>query len=86
MIYNLVKKFRSAGSVLYKKRKCAKPVPTEEILDEIGHRLEKSRTKSSRRVAQQVGVSQFFSDMRYQTIKIGSISEKELRRVCWIYR
>ncbi|KAJ4436389.1 hypothetical protein ANN_19021 [Periplaneta americana] len=51
MIYNLVKKFRTAGSVLDKKRICVKRVLTE-ILDEIGHRLERSST-SSCRVAQQ---------------------------------
>ncbi|XP_069698769.1 uncharacterized protein [Periplaneta americana] len=58
MIYNLVKKVRTTGSVLDKKRTCVKRVLTEEILDEIGHRLERSPTISSRRVAQQIGVSQ----------------------------
>ena len=58
MIYNyLVKKFLTTGSVLDKKRTYVKGVLTEEMLDEIGHRLERSPTKSSRRIAQQVEVS-----------------------------
>ncbi|KAJ4449871.1 hypothetical protein ANN_01277 [Periplaneta americana] len=71
MIYNLVKKFRATESVLDKKRTCVKRVLTEEMLDEIVHRLERSPTTSSRRVAQQIGVSQS-SVMRVQ--KHGSTS------------
>ncbi|KAJ4431066.1 hypothetical protein ANN_19659 [Periplaneta americana] len=52
MIYNLVKKFRTTCSILDEKVICVKRVLTEEMLDEIGYRLERSRT-SSRRVAQQ---------------------------------
>ncbi|KAJ4434887.1 hypothetical protein ANN_23458 [Periplaneta americana] len=69
MIYNLVKKFRITGSVLDKKRTCVKRVFTEEMLDEIGHRLERSPTASSRRVAQQmhskkqIGESRVVSDI-----------------------
>ncbi|KAJ4438123.1 hypothetical protein ANN_14062 [Periplaneta americana] len=50
---NLVKKFRTTESVLDNKRTWVKRVLTEEMLDEIGHRLERSPTTSSRRVAQQ---------------------------------
>ncbi|KAJ4436824.1 hypothetical protein ANN_16956 [Periplaneta americana] len=58
MVYNLVKKFRATRSVLDKKRTCVKRVLSEEMLNEIGHRLERSPTTSSRCVAQQVEVSQ----------------------------
>ncbi|KAJ4430679.1 hypothetical protein ANN_19270 [Periplaneta americana] len=58
MIYNLVKKFHTTGSVLDKKRTCMKSVLTEKMSDEIGHRLDRSPTTSSCHVAQQVGVSQ----------------------------
>ena len=79
IIYNLIKKFRTTGSVLDTTRICVKGVLTEKMLDEIGHRLERSPKKPSRRVAKQVGVSQS-SVMRYRTIEIGAISENELRR------
>ncbi|KAJ4433409.1 hypothetical protein ANN_15668 [Periplaneta americana] len=52
------KEIRTSGSVLVKKRTYVKRVLTEETLDEIGYRLQRSATTSSRRVAQQVGVSQ----------------------------
>ncbi|KAJ4436458.1 hypothetical protein ANN_19091 [Periplaneta americana] len=51
IVYNLVKKFHTTESVLDKKGTCVKRVLTE-MLDEIGHRIERSPT-SFRRVAQQ---------------------------------
>ena len=57
IIYNLVRNFVQ-GSVLDKKRTCVKPVLSEEMLYETGHRLETNFTKLSHRVAQQAGVSQ----------------------------
>ncbi|KAJ4442584.1 hypothetical protein ANN_04172 [Periplaneta americana] len=41
ILANLVQKFRTTGSILDKKRTCVKRVLTEEMLDEIGHRLER---------------------------------------------
>ena len=55
MIYSLVRTFRSTASVLDMKRTCVKHVLTEEVLDEISHRLERSPEKSTLRAVQQVG-------------------------------
>ena len=79
MIYNLVKKFRTTGSVLKNERTCVKRVLTEEMLDEIGHRLERSPMKSSYHVAQQVGVSQ--SSVIRDTKLL--ILEPFQRKSCW---
>jgi inhibitor of nuclear factor kappa-B kinase subunit alpha len=56
-IFKLVKKVRSTGSVLDKKYSRQNAVLTEEVLDEIGARLEHSPPKSLARLAQEVKVS-----------------------------
>ncbi|KAJ4433093.1 hypothetical protein ANN_15350 [Periplaneta americana] len=64
-----------------KKRTCVKSVLTEEMLDEIGHRLERSPTASSRRVAQQGGVSQP-SEIREKLFGLsGSFSTDHVHRL-----
>ncbi|XP_021921345.1 uncharacterized protein LOC110830569 isoform X2 [Zootermopsis nevadensis] len=57
MIERLVKKFRSTGSVLDKKKNRKRSVLTEEKLDEIGALLEKSPRQSLASLAAQSGVS-----------------------------
>ncbi|KAJ4448627.1 hypothetical protein ANN_00017 [Periplaneta americana] len=56
-IQRLVSKSRETGSVLDKKRRQPRTVLTEETLDNIGHALENSPTKSLRRLSQQMGIS-----------------------------
>jgi hypothetical protein len=57
MILRLVKKVRSTGSFLNKKYTRQNAVLNEEMLDEIGARLEHSPHKSLARSAQQAQVS-----------------------------
>jgi hypothetical protein len=57
MILRLVKKVHSTGSFLDKKCTRQTAVLTEEVLDEIGARLERSPRKSLARFAQQAQVS-----------------------------
>jgi hypothetical protein len=57
MILRLVRKVRSTGSLLDKKYTRQNAVLTEEMLDEIGARLEQSPRKSLARKAQQAQIS-----------------------------
>jgi transposase len=57
-IHAIVNKVRQTGSLLNKKRAVSKRrVLTEEKLDEIGARLERSPRKSFRLIAQETGIS-----------------------------
>ncbi|KAJ4442475.1 hypothetical protein ANN_04061 [Periplaneta americana] len=76
MIYTLVKKFRTTGSVLDKKRTY---VLTEEMLDEIGHQLERNPMTSSYCVAQQVGVHSLQYDPKEN--KWGKVAPMTTRRL-----
>ncbi|KAJ4434531.1 hypothetical protein ANN_23093 [Periplaneta americana] len=82
MLYNLVKTFRTTRSVLVKKRTYVKRVLTEEMLDEIGHQLERSLASSSRRVAQQVGVSQSSVIMTKHKFHLSGYVDTQNSRYC----
>ena len=56
-VRKLVMKFRNSGSLLDKKPKRKRRVLTEEKLDEICARLEKTRYKSLRCLAEETGIS-----------------------------
>ena len=56
-VHNLYNKFQATGRVEPKKQYKPRSVLTEETLDDIGHRLEQSPSKSRRCLSQQVGIS-----------------------------
>lgn len=55
----LVNKLRDTGSILDKKRNVKRRVLTEDKLDDIGERLERSPKKSLRRLAQETEISKY---------------------------
>ena len=56
-IHEIVKKFKTNGSVANKKRNHKRTILTDETLDEVGASLERTPTKSIPKLAQQVGIS-----------------------------
>lgn len=56
-VHNLFKKWRETGSVLNKKKNRVKTVLTEDTLEDMQARLQVSPRKSSRRLAQECGIS-----------------------------
>ncbi|KAJ4451976.1 hypothetical protein ANN_03460 [Periplaneta americana] len=75
-----VNKFLTIRSVLDKKRTCVKRVLIEEMLYEIGHRLERSPTTSSRPCSLAGRGVTDFSDKRYETIKIKTLTIRVVQR------
>ena len=55
-VHEIVKKFKTTGSVANKKQNRKHTVLAEETLDEIGASLERTPTKSIPKLAQQVGI------------------------------
>ena len=51
------KRFKETGAVKSRKVNCQQPVLTDEILDEIGERLEHIPQKSLKHLSQETGVS-----------------------------
>ena len=57
-IHEIMKKFKTTGSVANKKRNRKRTVLTVETLDKIGASLERTPTKSIPKLAQRVGISE----------------------------
>jgi hypothetical protein len=72
-IYNLVSKLRTMELVIDKKQKHKRWVLIEEKLDDIGDRLEHTRRKSLKHLAQETGVSK--SSARTATLLLKPSSE-----------
>jgi hypothetical protein len=68
-IYKIVKKVRKTGSVLDKKKHRKRHILTEEILDDIGARLEASPKISLRRLALECGLSKTTTHVAIKLLK-----------------
>jgi hypothetical protein len=94
-IHNVVNRLRSTGLLIDKTQKYKRRVLTEEKLDDIGARLEHTPRKSLKRLAQEIGVSNFsarkatqFRKLRpYKTTVIHALQSRDpANRVhfcCW---
>lgn len=74
MMYRLVSKVRSSGSLLDLKPKRRRRVLTEEKLGEIGAALEASPKKSLNSLAQEVGISQTTAHVATKLLKLKQYS------------
>ena len=69
-IHEIVKKFKTAGSVANKKQNRKHTVLTEETFGEIGASLERTPTKSIPKLAQQVGISESSAHRAIKLLKL----------------
>jgi transposase len=69
-VYNLVNKLTTTGLLIDKKAKHTRRVLTEEKLDDIGARLERTPRKSLKRLAQKTGVSKSCARTAIQLLKL----------------
>ena len=72
IIHEIVKKFKTTGSVANKKKKQnrKRTVLTKETLGEIGASLERTPTKSIPKLAQQVGLSESSAHRATKLLKL----------------
>jgi hypothetical protein len=73
-VYNLVNKLRTTGLLIHKKQKHMCRVLTEEKLDDIRTRIEHTRRKLLKRLAQETGVSKSSAKTTSPFLKLSSES------------
>jgi hypothetical protein len=71
-----VNKLRSTDLLIDKKQKHKRRVFTEEKLDDIGARLERTPRKSLKRLAQETGVSKSSARKTTQLLKFRSVKQQ----------
>ena len=79
-VQNLVKKWRKTGSVENVKKQRPKLVRTPKVVSDIQQRISRSPHKSTRRLSQQVGLSQTTCQRVLKPLKHESIQNKHVFR------